>query len=88
MAIINDLPLEELKSWLKIDYDDDDMSLVALKLTAEEFLSNSGVIKDYSKNQYKTCIKFIVKYWFDNRGLVGKVDETALGITSMIVQLR
>ncbi len=83
-----ELTLDELKLWLKIDYDDDDSTLTTLKLTAEEFLTNAGVVKDYTKSQYKTCVEFIVKYWFDNRGLVGKVDETALGINSMIVQLR
>lgn len=83
--------LEELKLFLKIDDYEEDNLVQALQLSAEEYLSNSGIKKDYSKELYKLAIKILVSHWYENRSVetVGKnVTKIAFGLDTILIQLK
>lgn len=83
--------LEELKLFLKIDDYEEDNLVQALQLSAEEYLSNSGIKKDYSKELYKLAIKILVAHWYENRSVetIGKnVSKIAFGLDTILIQLK
>lgn len=85
------MDLEELKLFLKIDYDEDDSLLNGLKLSAEEYLTNAGIKKDYSKELYKLAIKILVSHWYENRaveGLSKYSKKIAFSVDIIIMQLK
>lgn len=85
------LILEELKLYLRVDEDDDDTLIKALMLSAEEYLANAGVTKDYTKELYKLSVKLLVGHWYENREVerVGKnVRKVGYSLESMITQLK
>ncbi|CEN25118.1 Phage gp6-like head-tail connector protein [[Clostridium] sordellii] len=85
---------EELKLHLRVDYIDDgvEQSIKDLQKTAEEFLTNSGVVKNYKSCLYKQAIKILVSYWFDNEKMEVKMKTTTRMIShsleGIIFQLR
>lgn len=85
------MDLEELKLFLKIDDNEEDNLIQGLNLSAEEYLTNAGIIKDYSKELYKLAIKILVSHWYENRAVetVGKnVTKIAFGLDTIIIQLK
>ena len=84
---------EELKLHLRVDYIDDgvEQSIKDLQKTAEEFLTNSGVVKNYKSCLYKQAIKILVSYWFDNENNVN-IDKSSKvmswSLEGIIAQLR
>lgn len=82
------MELEELKLFLKVDSEDEDVLVTSLQLAAEEYLANAGITKDYLKELYKLAIKLLVGHWFENREVIGKADKLAFSLSSMIIQLR
>ena len=85
------MDLEELKLFLKIDDNEEDILIQGLQLSAEEYLANVGVIKDYTKELYKLAIKILVTHWYENRAVetAGKnVSKIAFGLDTIIVQLK
>jgi len=79
------IELQEIKSWNRIDSDDDDNILLSLQRAAEAYLTNAGVAKDYSNELYKVCVQFIIQYWYENNE---NINTTSIGINSIIAQLR
>ncbi|MEG1141197.1 MAG: head-tail connector protein [Clostridia bacterium] len=85
---------EELKLHLRVDYLDDGVgqSIKDLQKTAEEFLTNSGVIKNYESCLYKQAIKILVGYWFDNEKMGVQVNKSnrmiSHSLEGIIFQLR
>ena len=45
------MSLEEIKLFLKVDHEDEDEFIQGLQLSAEEYLSNAGIKKDYNKDR-------------------------------------
>jgi uncharacterized phage protein (predicted DNA packaging) len=85
------MDLEELKLFLKIDDNEEDILIQGLQLSAEEYLANVGVIKDYTKELYKLAIKILVTHWYENRAVetVGKnVSKISFGLDTIILQLK
>lgn len=85
------MDLEELKLFLKIDYDEEDNLIQGLQLSAEEYLTNAGIIKDYSKELYKLAIKILISHWYENRSVetIGKnVSKIAFGLDTILLQLK
>lgn len=83
--------LEELKLFLRIDDNEEDNLVQALQLSAEEYLANSGITKDYSKELYKLAIKILVSHWYENRSVetIGKnVSKIAFGLDTILIQLK
>ncbi len=82
-----DLELNEIKEYIRVDTDDDDEVLKSLKLSAEEYLKNSGISVDYSNNLYCTAIKMLIANWYDTRDSIGGKDTISAMFKSIITQL-
>ncbi len=80
--------LEELKLFLRIDETEDDTFIQGLQLAAEEYLTNAGVVKDYTKELYKLAIKLLAGHWYSNREVTGKADKLAFSLETIILQLK
>lgn len=85
---------EELKYHIKVDYIDKDVeqSIKDLQKSAEEYLTNAGVIKNYESCLYKQAIKILVAYWFDSEKMEVKMKTSTRMIShsleGIIFQLR
>ncbi len=85
------LTLEEVKQFLRVDADDDDMLINSLILTAEEYLKRAtGKTFNNDNNLAKLLCMVLVTDWYDNRELVaGRIgDKVRFVITSMLAQLK
>lgn len=85
------MTLEEIKVFLKVDHEEEDMFIQGLQLSAEEYLSNAGIKKDYTKELYKLAIKILVSHWYENRAVetIGKnVTKIAFGLDTILLQLK
>lgn len=83
--------LEELKLFLKVDDYEEDALIQALQSAAEEYLTNAGINKDYTKELYKLAIKILVSHWYENRAVetIGKnVSKIAFGLDTILTQLK
>ena len=78
--------LNELKSYLRIDTDDDDELLETLMSAGVTFLEKAGV--DYSDEaEYRLALMKYVKEQYDNRDAT-KNEGYTNAMTGMIIQLR
>lgn len=85
------MELFELKSFLRVDGDEDDALIVALQSAAEEYCKNAGVPVDYGNALYCLAVQMLVTHWYENRspvdsGSVSKVVE--LSLVNILTQLR
>lgn len=78
------MDLNEVKLYLRIDTDDEDMLITELIGAAETYLINAGVFPDYSNAQYKLAVKMLVGEYYDGRTLNGTMGAM---FKSIIVQL-
>lgn len=69
--------LDEIKLYLRIDTDDEDELLSSLQLSAEEYLLNAGIEKDYERQLYKLAVKLLISNWYENRNpvLTGSISK-------------
>lgn len=80
--------LDEVKNYIRVDYDYDDEEIRMFILSAETFLRSHGVKKDYENELYKIAIFMLVSIWYDNRGLQEQgLREIPFGVTRIIRQL-
>ncbi len=82
------MELRELKLYAKADEAEDDTLIQSLQLAAEEYMINTGVNRDYTKELYKLAIKMLVSHWYYNRDVIGKVDKIAFSLDTIILQLK
>lgn len=85
------MELKEIKEYLRVDFEEDDILLQILIYAAEEYLLNAGIKKDYSKSLYKLAISLLVKHWYDNRDSVAIGSTTKkleFSLNSILVQLK
>lgn len=84
------MQLEELKQYLRIDSDDEDVTLLILQLEAEEYLLGAGISKDYTKNRYKLAIMLLVADGYENRQvrLYDKISTVSDRLSRLILQLQ
>lgn len=84
--------LEEIKLYLKIYDDSDDVEINSFIIAAENYLKNAGVVTEsLSDNElYKLAVKMLVAHWYDNRGIEtsSKVSNISLSINALITQLK
>ena len=84
------MELDELKLYLRVDIEDDDTLIAALQKSAEEYLENAGVTKDYSKELYKLAIKLLVSHWYENRDVQSEkaAAKLSFSLDTIITQLK
>lgn len=82
------MELQELKNYLRVDFEDDDPLIQSLQVAAEQYITNAGITKDYTMELYKLAVKLLVGHWYDNREVVGQAQKLAYSLESIIVQLK
>ena len=85
------MTLEELKLFLRVDDNEEDTLIQALQIASEEYLTNAGITKDYSKQLYKLAIQILVGHWYENRHIdnYGKdVSKIAYTLDVILMQLK
>lgn len=80
--------LEKIKEYLKIDSNDEDVTVQALITSAELYLKNAGVLEDYQNELYGLAIKMLVLHWYENREIVGNAKKMAFSLDNIITQLQ
>lgn len=84
------MEIEELKLYLKVDDSEDDELILALQKSAEEYLENAGISKDYSRELYKLAVKLLISNWYENRTVESSKSATKLSysLDNIITQLK
>lgn len=84
------MELQEIKEYLRIDGSEEDTSLSSFLKGAQFFLKNAGVPNDVSSQQelYDISVKMLVSHWYENREPLGKADQLAFSLGSIITQLK
>lgn len=80
--------LEEIKEYMRIDGNEEDLSVQNLIISAEIYLKNAGVIKDYENELYNLAIKMLVLHWYENREVVGNASKMTFSLDNIITQLK
>lgn len=80
--------LEKIKEYLKIDSNDEDITVQALITSAELYLKNAGVLEDYQNELYGLAIKMLVLHWYENREIIGNAQKMAFSLDNIITQLQ
>lgn len=77
------LTLQDVKSYLKIDFDDDDELLKSLMKTADEYLK-SAISSTYNSDteRAKLLSLIVIQDLYDNRGLTEKVSGNVRKLVS------
>ncbi|MED0676981.1 head-tail connector protein [Aneurinibacillus thermoaerophilus] len=79
--------LDELKTYLRIDGDEDDMLLTLLVGGAKEYLANAGVLES-DGDLYKLAIMLYVALHYENRDPSVKIEKFNFALESIILQLK
>lgn len=86
------MELEDIKLYLKIDGEYEDVLLIALQATAEEYLLGAGINKDYDKKTYKLAVLMLISNWYTNRSVIGENGKASIeipfGVRALIQQLQ
>lgn len=80
--------LQEIKEYMRLDEDYDDLLIQTLITSAETYLLNAGVKIDYADNElYRLAIKMLVLHWYENREVIGDAKKLSFSLDSIITQL-
>jgi uncharacterized phage protein (predicted DNA packaging) len=85
------LTLEEVKTWLRVDGDDEDALIGMLVGAAETYLHNAVDVEFDGTNQLaKLYCLVLCADWYENRDLIGSQpsDKVRFTIQSMLAQLQ
>ena len=85
------LTLNEAKTWLRIDGEDEDGIIEMLIGAAEEYLNNATEVRFDGSNQLaKLFCLVLCADWYENRDLIGQQpsDKVRFTIQSMLSQLQ
>ena len=84
--------LSEAKSWLRVDYDDDDDDIQSLIDSGEAYLYNAtGVSYDNTNPLAKLFCRVLIKEWYEDRGLMVDYkcsDKCRFTLQSILMQLQ
>jgi uncharacterized phage protein (predicted DNA packaging) len=94
------LTVDEVKSYLRIDYSEEDILIVLLITSArnycEVFLNRPILVENMTaENEWEVpesirlAMLMLVAHWYENRGAIGKVDgEIAFSVTALLTPYR
>jgi uncharacterized phage protein (predicted DNA packaging) len=69
------MDIEDIKKYLRIDYDGEDDQLQDFVSAAEEYLANAGVKKREDSQLYNLAVKLLVSNWYSNRVPIGTTTQ-------------
>lgn len=82
------MDIEEVKKYLRIDYDGEDDEIQDFIAAAEEYLYNAGVKKPENSPLYNLAVKILVSNWYSNRIPIGTVtQDMKYSLSSILLQL-
>ncbi|KWU66043.1 DNA-packaging protein [Bacillus mycoides] len=83
------LKLEEAKEYLRVDGDEED-SLISSFITAAEIYIKNATSKnvDLKSELAKLAARILISHWYENREAVGKAEQLAFSLQSILVQLQ
>lgn len=87
------MTLEEIKTYLKIDGEHEDMLLIDLQSIAESYLEEAGIKSNYSKPTYRLCVLMLITHYYSNRGVIIEkskysTEDVPFGARALIQQLQ
>ena len=82
------LDIIEIKTYLNIEHNEDDVLITSLQLAAEAYLKNAGISVNYENELYNLAVKMLVGHWYDNREVIGKGYEIPYSFLSILIQLK
>jgi uncharacterized phage protein (predicted DNA packaging) len=81
--------LEEVKGFLRIDGNDEDLFLTSLILASMEYLKNAtGISVDETNELHKLAVNLMVSHSYENRLPIGEGDKLAFSLESIITQMK
>lgn len=80
------ITLEETKSYLRIDFSDDDTFIEKLIKASERYIKNT--VSDYESNELVDIVQLLlIQHWYFNRSLDLKIPKNfAHGIDAILFQ--
>lgn len=85
------ITLEEAKSWLRIDYDDDDTDIEMLIDSAKEYIKNATNPNINTESKlFNLAMRMLIQHWYDNRSavLIGSISKSLeLSLNSILIQI-
>lgn len=89
MAIMD---IDDAKAFLKVDYNDEDLTIESLIIASEMYLKNATGKEFTSKNQLAVLYcKVLINEWYNNRELMDKKsvsDKIRFTLQSILLQLQ
>ncbi|MGH1092464.1 head-tail connector protein [Bacillus mycoides] len=83
------LKLEEAKAYLRLDGDEEDMLITSLVGVAEQYIKNATRKDvDLDSELAKLAARILISHWYENREAVGKAEQLAFSLQSILVQLQ
>lgn len=84
------MELKEVKQFLRVDFDEDDIYIKLLIRAAEEYVENAVDFPQKESPRYTLLVYFIVSSLYENRAYtVDQADEkVAYTIKSMLLQMQ
>ncbi len=84
-----ELELDEIKDYLRVDFDDDDSLLNTIILAGKEYIKNAIGYIDMGKASFKVLLYTICADLYERRSyLIDKAIHTNKIINSLILQLQ
>lgn len=81
--------LEEVKNFLRIDGDEDNILLASLILAAKIYIKNAtDVVVDELNDLHKLAVNLLVAHSYEHRLPVGQEEKLAFSLESIILQLK
>ena len=82
------LTIEQVKKYLRIDFEDDNDFIVSLISASKSYLDNA--IGNFKESELtKLAQLLLIEHWYENRTLIGKVNnDLSHSIDAIIFQVR
>lgn len=81
------MELQQVKDYLRVDYEEEDALISAMHLAAREYLKNAGVPEQPSSELYNHVIFMLTAIFYDNRGTTDKDIAIPSFLHHLIIQL-
>ena len=81
----------EVKEYLRIDNDDEDLVIDSLIKAAEEYITTASGIdltQESVPELAKMAVKLLTTHWYENREAVGQADGVKFSLESILFQLK
>ncbi|PEQ51705.1 head-tail connector protein [Bacillus cereus] len=83
------LTVEEAKKYLRVDGDEEDDLITSFIEAAEIYIKNATSKNVDLKSELATlAARILIAHWYENREAVGKAEQLAFSLQSILIQLQ